>query len=350
MDKTEITQQIKEEAKLLGFPLVGVTHPNPPIHIDFFQNWLSKGYHASMDWIASQRSQERRSDPLIILPECKSILVLGTPYPAPMGNIKGGNIAAYALSQDYHLVIETRLKALMKKIDDLVGRSVPNRWYVDTGPILERELAMRAGLGWIGKNTTLINQDLGSYFFLAEILLGIELDLDPPITETYCGTCTRCLDTCPTNALEKPYTLNAGRCISYLTIEHRGEIPLNLRSKMGDWVFGCDICQIVCPWNKPEKASPEILEDLQPKAEYINLVLTEQMELNQDQFSTYFKGSPIKRTKRRGFLRNVAIVLGNLRHPDALPVLQKALNDEEVLIQEAAAWAIDQIKHAGEEG
>jgi len=342
-DINNLTNQINTKANQLGFLLVGVTTPDPPAHLDFFRNWLEKGNHASMDWIAADRSVNRRSDPLKILPECKSILVLGSPYPAPRGNLKGGNIAAYALNKDYHDVLEERLKELVNAIVQWVGSPIANRWYVDTGPILEKELAMRAGLGWIGKNTTLINQDFGSYFFLAEILLDLELETSPPQTETYCGTCTRCLDTCPTGALIEPYTLDARRCISYLTIEHRGEIPPQIRSLMGDWVFGCDICQLVCPWNKPGAEAPNILEDLQPRDELIDINLIEELSLNQEDFSKRFKGSPVKRTKRKGYLRNVSVVLGNLKDKNALQGLRSALEDEEPLIREAAAWAIREI-------
>jgi len=345
MDKSELTHKIKDKANELGFPLVGVTTAEPPEHLNFFLSWLESGYNASMDWIGTERSLERRSDPHNILPECKSILVLGSPYPAPRGNVKGGNIASYALNQDYHIILEERLKELMSSIEKFVGKDIPNRWYVDTGPVLEKELAMRAGLGWIGKNTSLINREHGSYFFLSEILLDLELITDPPITDSLCGTCTRCLDTCPTGALKEPYILNANRCISYLTIEHREEIPTELRPRMGDWIFGCDICQIVCPWNKPAKQSPSILEALLPREELTDIDLVDEMGLNQEDFSARFKGSPIKRTKRRGYLRNVAIALGNRGDKDALPSLKKALEDDEPLVREAANWALDIINN-----
>ncbi len=345
MDNNQLTSKIKDKAAQLGFSLVGLTSADPPDHLDFFQNWLRSGYNASMDWIGSKRSIERRSDPRKILPECQTILVLGCPYPAPKGNVKGGNIAAYALNLDYHDLLEKRLQELMESIEGWVGEAVPNRWYVDTGPILEKELAMRAGLGWIGKNTTLINKAMGSYFFLAEILLGLDLITDPPITESYCGTCTRCLDTCPTGALLEPYTLDASRCISYLTIEHREQISGELRSRMGDWIFGCDICQIVCPWNKPGQASLSILEALQPREELTNIDLIEEIGLSQEEFSARFKGSPVKRTKRRGYLRNVAIALGNKGENDALPALKNALNDPEPLVRDTVRWAVELIEN-----
>ncbi len=339
MDRTALTQKIKVHARELGFPLAGVTTPDPPPHFEFFENWLHAGYQASMDWIGTDRSLDRRADPREILPECQSILVLGSPYPAPRGNVGGGNIASYALNQDYHDVLGKRLQALVEAIEGWIGKPVPNRWYTDTGPLLEKELAMRAGLGWIGKNTTLINKEYGSYFFLAEILLGIELTPDQPITESFCGDCTRCLVTCPTRALREPYTLDANRCISYLTIEHGDEIPEELRSHMGDWIFGCDICQIICPWNKPGQEAADILDEFQPREELLAVDPLKELGLTQEEFSARFKGSPIKRTKRSGYLRNVAIALGNRGEEDALPALERALTDPEPLIQKSAAWA-----------
>lgn len=345
MDRTTLTQKIKERAQELGFPLAGVTTPDPPAHLEFFHDWLQSGYQAGMDWIGSGRSLERRADPRAILPACRSILVLGSPYPAPRGNLGGGNIASYALNKDYHDVLGNRLQALVEAIENWVGGAVPNRWYTDTGPLLEKELAMRAGLGWIGKNTVLINQEYGSYFFLSEILLGIDLTADEPITEDHCGSCARCLITCPTRALREPYTLDARRCISYQTIENREEIPEDLRPSMGDWIFGCDICQIICPWNKPGKEAPDILEDFQPREELLAVDPVQELGLTQAEFSARFQGSPIKRAKRRGYLRNVAIALGNRGEEDALPALEAAADDPQPLIRSHAAWAIQQIKN-----
>jgi epoxyqueuosine reductase len=343
MEKTELTRLIKEEAYKLGFALAGITTPDPPDHLDQFTSWLALGYHGAMEWIAGDDSRVKRAHPLMIMPECQSILVLAIPYPHPRGNLHGGNIAAYALNQDYHLVLEKRLQLLVQQLERWVGAPVPNRWYTDTGPILEKELARRAGLGWIGKNTLLINRENGSYFLLAEILLGIELLPDLPHAESFCGSCTRCLETCPTGALVAPYILDAGRCTSYLTIENREEIPLDLRSRMGDWVFGCDICQLVCPWNKPGAEFTGILEELQPREELVELDLIAELKLTQDEFSARFRGSPIKRAKRRGFLRSIAVALGNREEADAVPALTSALEDEEELVRGHAAWALGRI-------
>jgi epoxyqueuosine reductase len=341
-DNKELTRKVKQEANRLGFPLVGVTTPEAPEHFNFFREWCAVGNHGMMGWMASDRSLQRRSDPKKILPECESILMLGSPYPAP-SPAAGGRIAAYAENQDYHEILGERLQRLVHFLEETLGEAIPNRWYTDTGPVLERDLAQRAGLGWIGKNTTLINKTYGSYFFLAEILLGIKLDLDPPFLSQHCGTCTRCLDACPTGSLTVPYTLDASRCISYLTIEYREMIPLELRHLLGDWIFGCDICQQVCPWNQAKEVSGDILDEFLPREELSNIFLVDEMKLSQDAFSTKFKNSPIKRTKRRGYLRNIAVALGNQKSKAAVPVLAAALQDGEPLIRGHAAWALGEI-------
>ncbi len=250
-----LTQAVKAEAYRLGFRLVGVTTPDPPPHLAVFENWLSEGKHGEMAYLAEPRSRERRGDPRQILPQCQSILVLGMPYPASLaGPVKGkgvvGQMASYAMGMDYHEVIPPRLKALVLFMECQTGKEIPNRWYTDTGPVMERDLAQRAGLGWIGKNTCLIHPAEGSYFFLSEILLGIELVVDAPFLADRCGTCTRCLEACPTGCIMPDRTLDARRCISYLTIELKGSIPPALRPLIGEWAFGCDVCQQVCPWNR----------------------------------------------------------------------------------------------------
>ena len=229
-----LTQAVKAEAHRLGFQLAGVTTPEPPPHFAVFENWLAEGRHGEMLYLAGERSRERRSDPRHILPECQSILVLGMRYPAPLSDqvrqgCSTGRIASYALGRDYHDVLPQRLKALVLYMEAQVGQEIPNRWYTDTGPVLERDLAQRAGLGWIGKNTCLINPAQGSYFFLAEIFLGIELTFDQPFRLDHCGTCARCLEACPTGCILPDRTLDARRCISYLTIELKGSIPPGMR-------------------------------------------------------------------------------------------------------------------------
>ena len=334
----DLKQSIKDKAHRLGFFLAGVTLPEPPPHFATFENWLAQGHHGNMDYLANERSRTRRANPLEILPECKSILVLATPYAPPSPNKSEGRIAAYAQGADYHNVIPDRMKELVQFIEEQVERPVKNRYYTDTGPILERDLAQRAGIGWIGKNTCLINPKVGSYFFISEILLDVELDPDPPFITDHCGTCTRCIQACPTSCILPNRTLDATRCISYLTIELKEDIPVELRDKIGEWTFGCDICQMVCPWNRFAPEGDSAFQATPPPH-----TLTEELALTPQAFNQRFKGTPVKRTKRRGYLRNIAIVLGNSGDIHHLPVLQNALNDEEPMIREHAQWAIDTI-------
>jgi epoxyqueuosine reductase len=269
------------------------------------------------------------------------------PYDNPAKQLevaKGeGRVAAYAWGDDYHKVIPPRLKKLVEFLETEVGRSVPNRWYTDTGPILERELAQRAGLGWIGKNTMLINPRRGSYFLLAEILLGVELVFDEAITTDHCGSCRRCIEACPTNCILEDRTLDAKRCISYLTIEHKGVINEDLRLQMGDWVFGCDVCQVVCPWNERfahSQGAPKL------SASNSSPLLKEELKLSASEFNRMVKSRPITRAKRRGYLRNLAIAAGNTKSAKAIPALTQCLSDDEALVRGHAAWALGQISGA----
>ena len=284
-----------------------------------------------MDYLASERARTCRRDPHLILPECRSILILGVRYPDPktakFEEKAGptGRVAAYAWGRDYHLVLPQRLKALVGFIEQKVGAPVSHRWYTDTGPILERDLAQRAGLGWIGKNTCLINPKLGSYFLLAEILLGIDLEPDPPFTADRCGTCTRCIEACPTHCILPDRTLDARRCISYLTIENKGEIPSDLRPQMGNWTFGCDVCQLVCPWNR--FASKEYDQSFTPYPGLPNPDLIADLMLTPQEFNQKFKDNPVQRARRAGYLRNTAIALGNSGSTAGIPALEDALQD-----------------------
>lgn len=347
-----LKQSILEEAHRLGFVLAGVTTPDPTPHVKFFEDWLARGNHAEMAYLAADRARAARANPRLLLPECKSILVLGIPYNTPLrlppnseklGGVARsaeGGIASYALGEDYHLVLPPRLQSLVHFIEAQVGHPVPNRYYTDTGPLLERDLAQRAGLGWIGKNTCLIHPEKGSYFLLAEILLGIELEPDAPFATDHCGTCTRCIEACPTDAILPNRSLDARRCISYLTIENKGDIPEDLRPLMDNWIFGCDICQTVCPWNR---FASEGDASFQPDASAAATDLTATLALTPQTFNRGFKRSPIQRAKRRGLLRNAAVALGNIGDERALPVLENALNDPEPLVREHAQWAKEQI-------
>jgi len=333
-----LTAGIKNEARRLGFTLAGVTLPVRPPNYPIFKSWLAAGYHGTMSYLSGEGA-ERRADPRILLPECKSILVLGIPYAAASG--EAGGVASYAWGKDYHLELPNRLRSLVQFIEETVGHTIPNRWYTDTGPLLERELGRQAGLGWIGKNSCLINPRLGSTFFLAEVLLGLELEADPLFVTDHCGTCTRCLEACPTQCILPDRTLDARRCISYLTIELKDEIPEDLRAHMGGWVFGCDVCQQVCPWNR-FAAPPD--PAFEPHEGIPLPVLEAEMHLSAEEFNRKFRDSPVKRTKRRGYLRNTAVALGNRGDPASLPALETALADKEPLVQRHAEWAIRKIQ------
>jgi epoxyqueuosine reductase len=350
-----LAQALKEEAHRLGFALAGVTTPDPPTHFSVYKAWIDSGQHAEMGYLATERATSRRANPRAVLAECRSILVLGGRYPAqalspgaatqvPAGEssaskrvaakVADGKIAAYACGPDYHDTFAPRLEALVAFLEAQIGHSVSHRCYTDTGALLERDLAQRAGLGWIGKNTCLIAPGLGSYFLLAEILLDLDLEPDPPFQPDRCGTCTRCILACPTGCILPDRTIDARRCISYLTIELKGVIPPDLRTMMGDWVFGCDVCQQVCPWNRFAPA---------PSGD-CHIDLMDDLTLTPMAFNRRFRGAPLLRAKRRGYLRNVAVALGNAREPIAIPALaQTLLHEPEPLVRGHAAWALGRI-------
>jgi epoxyqueuosine reductase len=336
-----LKEKIKAKSRQLGFVLAGVTTPDPPSHFSTFEHWLAQGRHGTMEYLATERSRLRRADPRQIMPECQSILVLATPYPPPSASRieTSGEVAAYASGADYHDILPERMKELVRFIEEQAGGPVKNRWYTDTGPILERDLAQRAGIGWIGKNTCLIHPKHGSYFLLSEILLELSLEPDLPMVTDHCGTCTRCIEACPTDCILPDRTIDANRCISYLTIELKDDIPVELRDKIGNWVFGCDICQMVCPWNRfAGEGDPAFGDQLSTRD------LPDELSLTRQEFNQRFKGTPVKRAKRRGYLRNVATALGNTGDMHVLPVLQNALQDEEPLVREHADWAIEEIR------
>jgi epoxyqueuosine reductase len=341
-----LSRIIKAEAMRLGFSLVGISIPEPPPHFDIFVRWLAAGRQAGMGYLASDRSRTRRADPRQILPEARSILSVGLPYSTPdsVPDRPGqGRVAAYAWGADYHHVMPGRLQALIAALEAQVRRVVQQRAYTDTGPILERDLAQQAGLGWIGKNTCLIHPRLGSYFLLGEILLDADLEPDAPLEHDFCGTCRRCIEACPTQCILPDRTIDSGSCISYLTIENKGAIPSDLRPAMGSWVFGCDVCQAVCPWNMrfaQQPADPELAA--RPGIPSPNLA--EELSLSPTDFNRKFKGSPIERPHRRGYLRNVAVALGNLSDPSLVPALaQSLLTEVEPLVRGHAAWALGRI-------
>lgn len=360
-----IENDIRAAARRIGFPLCGFAPVAVPPHAAFVRQWLADGNAADMHYI--ERGLAKRLDPRLILPEARSVITVGYRYrPPPVPPIDWqqqlrGRVAAYALGTDYHVTINGKLRELAAWI---AGRhpGALARAYVDTGPVLEREWAVNAGVGWFGKNTNVLHTEEGSWFFLGEIFTNMELVGAAPVAD-HCGTCTRCLDLCPTQALRPGYVLDARLCISYLTIEHRGAIPVALRSQLGNWIFGCDVCQEVCPWNErhvrrrdvlaasrnfqcaatqrgtvlPNRRRPQANETLLP-------YLRDLLQLGDAAFQSRFANTAVRRAKRDGFVRNVAIALGNTRNPAAAEPLARAVrHDPAPLVRSHAAWALGMI-------
>lgn len=343
---SDLTHQLKAEAHAFGFQLVGVTKPDPPGHMDVYSRWIVSGRHGEMSYLESSTAMSRRQDPLLILPECKSILVVGINYQPeenPNSQTRNGKVATYALGDDYHMVIEGKLRKLIEAIQSQIEIPISYRIYTDTGPILERELAQRAGLGWIGKNTCLINPKLGSYFLLGEVLLSIQLEPDPPFELDRCGSCSRCIDSCPTSCILPDRTIDSRQCISYLTIEKRGTIPQEYRDAIGDWLFGCDICQAVCPWNHRFSVPTKLME-FQPREFFLGPVLSTTLSLTEETYQTLLHGSPLKRAKLPGLIRNAAIAGGNSEDPNLNPSLARLLlNHSDPIVRSHCAWALAQL-------
>jgi epoxyqueuosine reductase len=326
----------------LGFDLVGLTSLGPAPTASTFDHWIERGFAGEMSYL--ERGAAKRRDTRLPFAGTRSAVVVALDYG---GKAPAGPVARYARGDDYHGVMEQRLRELHNEINALVGHNVVGKHYVDTGPVLERDLARRAGLGWFGKNTMLINPARGSFLFLGALLLDLELQADPPFDAERCGRCTRCLDACPTDALIEPGVLDSRQCISYLTIELRGAIPVELREKIGGLIYGCDICQDVCPWNvrfsrELATASPFEPRDLLGESDARTLA-RQLLAMAPDEFSRAFKGSPMKRAKLRGLKRNAAVVLGNIGAVEDVPALTAALDDPESLVREHAAWALGQI-------
>jgi epoxyqueuosine reductase len=349
-----LTTSIKHEAQRLGFALSGVCAASPPPGYGRFQEWLASGYAGQMSFLPDRAEAYR--DPQHVLAGARSVVMLAMNYhsqPAVGPRAGQGRVSRYAWGEsDYHDLIHERLGQLA----DFVRSRRPQaavRGVVDTAPLLEREFAQLAGLGWIGKNTLLLNRQAGSWFFLAALLTDLELECDEPFDADHCGTCRACLDACPTDAFVEPYVLDATRCISYLTIELRGPIPAHLREGMEDWLFGCDVCQEVCPWNSKasnSKAGNSKAGNNKPRAsgepafeprEELNPIDARRLfALDDESFRARFRRTPLWRSKRRGILRNAAIVLGNRPDEDSIDALALGLNDAEPLVRGASAWAL----------
>ena len=333
---------VKARARELGFDRVAIGPAEPPEHGDALEAWLDAGYAGTMDYL--DRGRAERLDPVRLLPGCRSVVAVAMSYnPGSSSDEDWSPVSRYARGRDYHDVIRPRLVELAEFIRSAAGGRIASRAAVDTSAVLERDLAARAGLGWIGKNTNLLTPSLGSYFFIGIVLTTVELPFDQAEPDR-CGTCTACLDACPTRAFVAPYVLDARRCISYLTIEHRGDIADELAGQIGEWLFGCDVCQEVCPWNR--KAEPGHEPALGPSGSLGALETL--LELDPQAFRARFRGSAITRTRRAGLLRNAAIVLANRGEHRAAGALGRALGDDDAVVRHAAAWALEKLAHTGE--
>lgn len=346
-------EEIRAEARGLGFSLVGIARPDPSEHLSFYRRWLDEGRHGEMGYLARPDAVARRGDLRQTMADVRSVIVVALEYlsdarPEETADAGSGVIARYARGRDYHRVVKAKLEKMAAAVRARVGGEVTARAYVDTGPILERELARRAGLGWFGKNTMLIHPRRGSWFFLGALLLDIDLDPDEAFETDHCGTCSRCLDACPTGALlgreaSGAPVMDATRCISYLTIEHRGPIPRELRTAIGNRIYGCDICQEVCPFNGPKFAEASSEPDFKARAHTTDRTLIDLMAMDEAAWDEFSRGSALRRAKRDGFMRNVAVALGNWGSAEAVPSLVSALVDTEPLVRGHAAWALGRI-------
>lgn len=341
-DRVQLTVELKAESHRLGFDLVGACPAASPAGFARFQKWLECGFDGEMRYL--RQREQAYAHPSHVLPSVRSLLMLAMQYRTaePSATNAGeGRVARYAWGpQDYHDLIHDRLRQLATRVKQLAP-DAQVRGVVDTAPILEREFARAAGLGWIAKNTMLINKHVGSWFFLAALLTNLELDYDQPHEADHCGTCRACLDACPTQAFPEPYVLDATKCISYLTIELRGQTPTPSREQIGEWLFGCDICQEVCPWNRgaPISAEPSFWP---AKGEGL-LPLAQLFSLDEGSFRAHFRDTAMWRSRRQGLLRNAAIVLGNQRAADSVEALAQGLRDEDAVVRSACAWALGKI-------
>lgn len=329
---------LRKEAEELGFDLCRVAAAAPAPHATALNNWLREGFHGTMEWM--RRTEAERGDPRLLLPGARSVIVLATNYyHGSATDVLGtGRIAQYAWGTDYHEILPPRLRALSAKLQEAGGEQ---KCFVDGGPVLERDWAAVSGLAWHGKSTMGIHPRLGTWFLLSIILTTLDFEPDTPIADR-CGSCTRCIEACPTGAIDAPLHVDARRCISFLTIENKGSIPEEFREAIGDRIFGCDACLDACPWNRFAQQSRDA--QLAPSEHILRIPLREFLDLDNAAFKALFRGSPILRAKRRGFLRNVCVALGNVGTTDDLPALRRAAEDEEPLVREHALWAIPRIE------
>lgn len=342
----ELTQLIKTWATELGFQQCGITLPDMEQQREGLANWLANDYHGEMDYLANHF--EKRLDPTQLVPGTQRIISLRMDYLPAENNIQESisdpdkaYIARYTLGRDYHKVMRKRITQLGKRIEEKV-ESLGYRAFVDSAPVLERPLAREAGLGWIGKHSLLINRQAGSMFFLGELFIDLPLPIDTPYTDEHCGQCTACLDICPTNAFPQPYVLDGKRCISYLTIELKGAIPEELRPLMGNRIFGCDDCQLICPWNRFSQHSQE--NDFNPRAKLNDSTLLELFNWDEETFLQRTEGSAIRRTGHVGWLRNIAVALGNSKGGETIEaaLIEKLIHPSDI-VREHAQWALSRL-------
>lgn len=332
---------VKAQAYGLGFDLVGITSPGPMETSPHFDAWIERGFAGEMGYLA--RGAEKRRDSALAFSGVSTAIVVGLNYG---GREPAGPVARYARGDDYHEVMIQRLNDLHRWLETAIGRPIRGKAYVDTGPILERDLARRAGLGWFGKNTTLVNPRIGSFFFIGALMVELEIAADDPFDVDRCGTCTRCLDACPTDAFVESRLLDATKCISYLTIEAKSAIPVDAREKVGDLVYGCDICQDVCPWNVrfAEENRVDAFRARDVATGDARTVARKLLALDDESFRHELKGSPMKRAKKGGLARNAATVLGNVGTEEDIDLLATAAKTSEPMVAEHATWAIDRIR------
>jgi epoxyqueuosine reductase len=341
LQKSELTQHIRLAAAEMGFAQVGFSPAVSPTGYHRLLEWLASGYAGSMQWI--DRRRDAYESPQGVMIGTKSVVVVALNYSDGQAHEPGARLSRYAWGRtDYHTVLRGRLQSLAEAVHDACPKA-RTRVVVDTAPLLERDFAQLAGIGWFGKNTMLISRSIGSWFFLGALLTDVELDYDQPYEDTWCGTCTRCLDECPTDAFPEPGVLDARRCISYLTIELRDTpIPRELRPHMGNWVFGCDICQDVCPWNR--FAPTETISEFRGAPGTNPLDCRALLRLTEPEFNARFKDTPLERPGYSGVRRNAAIVLGNLNDVSSEPELSAVLSDDDPVVRGAAAWAMGQLQ------
>lgn len=330
LTNTEIKQAIKTEVKNLGFILSGFTTPEPTEHFNDYEEWVNAGYHADMNYLARPSAMEKRKDPRLIFSETKTILVLGIPYPVPNNQDQTGYpIAAYAQGQDYHNLIAEKLALFQPWLEQLIEKPVQTRVFTDTAPILERELAARAGLGWIGRNSLLIHPTIGSFFFLSEVFMDLELPPDQPFQRDLCGTCTRCINQCPTQCIQSNRQIDSNRCLSYLTIEKKQLFTQQEREWISPSVFGCDQCQVVCPWNQKRLQADPFPRLFEPEKKLASLQTADLLLLEKKEFLSKYRHTPIYRSKRFGLIRNLLAVIAKYGDTKDLQILEVYLQREE---------------------